>query len=433
MFFSITFCILSTGVLVLATGFGLSASTNSTVPGGTFTVTISGARGLFSVSGSNATPSVSQTMCSMSGGCSFSVTAGGAGTAIVTVSPIDAATSDVVPEEINESRTVTVNVMAPQTPSRPSQGGTTKPSKPQTPVQNDDRNTDDTLASLSISTGNLEPAFAPNITDYKVSLPSDAKELTIEAKANDTKARVSGTGKKELKAGNNVFEIVCTAENETTRTYRIEVHVVEKPLVFIKYQGKKLGFVRNLDGLQIPTGFEETTFTVNGEKVIGWTNPTTKQNLVYLVDENNVKSFYLYHEKKGITSIYRTVQLAGKNLIVIDVPKKLQKQEGLVYGKFTIDEVEFHGWTFEEKALKNFCIIYLMDETGKEKLYCYETSEKTLQLYSGNVVDEATFSKLNEKLDDLNLLCNVLGAVALLAVITSGVLFVLYRKEKKKL
>ena len=80
-----------------AVGFGLSASSGSVAPNGTFTVTISGARGLFQITTENGSAPAS-TMCGMSGGCSFQVTAGSAGTTRVTVSPIDAATSSTTPE-----------------------------------------------------------------------------------------------------------------------------------------------------------------------------------------------------------------------------------------------------------------------------------------------------------------------------------------------
>ena len=49
------------------------------------------------------------------------------------------------------------------------------------------------------------------------------EKINISANAEDSKARVSGTGEKELKLYSNVFEVVVTAENGAQKAYTIEV------------------------------------------------------------------------------------------------------------------------------------------------------------------------------------------------------------------
>ena len=409
-----------------AVGFGLSASSGSVAPNGTFTVTISGARGLFQITTENGSAPAS-TMCGMSGGCSFQVTAGSAGTTRVTVSPIDAATSSTTPEEVNESRSVSVAITSPNnntTGSRPS-GNTQKP------AETDHRSTNNALASLGVSKGTLQPAFSPEVTEYKISLPSDATEIEVDAQAADAKASVSGIGKKALKAGDNVLEIICTAENQTTKTYRIIVDVDEKPLVFVKYQGKKLGFVRNVDDVSIPSGFTAKTISVNGESVSAWEREEPKQTLVYLVDDDNHKDFYLYDEKEGVTSLYRPIQLGGRNFVMIDVPKKLQKQSGLTYQRFTLEEMSFYGWKYENQALENYYVLYLMDGKGNTAFYQYEASEQTLQLYNGNVATQEQLSEEQARGDQAMLWCYGTAGVAGVLLLALGG-FVYYVKKGKK-
>ena len=75
---------------------------------------------------------------------------------------------------------------------------------------------DATLGDLTISTGDLTPAFNPAVTNYTVSVPNSVSSVTLAATANQSNATVSGTGVKNLSVGSNNFTITVTAPNETT-------------------------------------------------------------------------------------------------------------------------------------------------------------------------------------------------------------------------
>jgi len=79
------------------------------------------------------------------------------------------------------------------------------------------------LASLSVSNGTLSPAFNTDITYYTVSVPYSVSSFTITATAADANATVAGAGVKTLNVGDNVFDIVVTAENGSTKTYTLYV------------------------------------------------------------------------------------------------------------------------------------------------------------------------------------------------------------------
>ena len=85
----------------------------------------------------------------------------------------------------------------------------------------DTRNKDNTLSSLSAEPLNLK--FNKNTTSYSFKVEHDVKSIKISAKANDSKASVSGTGTKTLKDYTNTFKVIVTAENETKKTYTIKV------------------------------------------------------------------------------------------------------------------------------------------------------------------------------------------------------------------
>ena len=76
------------------------------------------------------------------------------------------------------------------------------------------------LSSLSVSEGNI--SFFKDITTYSLNVDKDS--IIISATAVDSKAKVSGTGKKTLKYGNNTFNVVVTAEDGSKKTYTINVN-----------------------------------------------------------------------------------------------------------------------------------------------------------------------------------------------------------------
>lgn len=66
--------------------------------------------------------------------------------------------------------------------------------------------------------------FKYKTTSYEVVVPEDTEEIEIYAKTQDASATVTGTGMKKLEVGENLFEVVVTAEDGATRkTYTLNV------------------------------------------------------------------------------------------------------------------------------------------------------------------------------------------------------------------
>ena len=79
---------------------------------------------------------------------------------------------------------------------------------------------DNTLSSLNITSGLLNPTFSSNITTYSATVNTD--RITINATANNDKAKVEGDiGTKKLNYGNNTFKINVLSESQETKTYTI--------------------------------------------------------------------------------------------------------------------------------------------------------------------------------------------------------------------
>ena len=65
--------------------------------------------------------------------------------------------------------------------------------------------------------------FRYGTTSYKVEVPADTESIEVYATPQGSKAKVTGTGKKTLKDGENKFDVVVTAEGGNKRTYTVTV------------------------------------------------------------------------------------------------------------------------------------------------------------------------------------------------------------------
>ena len=82
-----------------------------------------------------------------------------------------------------------------------------------------------TLLSLTVSEGELSPAFSSNIFEYIVDVEHTVASITISAIANHEEATVIGAGEKQLAVGANIFTITVTAaDGITTLDYTVTVN-----------------------------------------------------------------------------------------------------------------------------------------------------------------------------------------------------------------
>lgn len=393
--------------LVLTLFAPLVSHAETVAPGDEFTVTVGCGtiEGSVRASANNATIISSDNWCDRDRSVSASAVADSAGTASITFTTVDA--TDVGQMVDASGRTLgsgSVTVANPSTPSGGSQGssggnsgGSSSGGTTETPQPT--RSGDADLASLSVSAGTLTPKFSAGRTSYELSLPSDADSVVITAEANDAAASVFGAGEVELEQGENEIRITVTAEDGTTKTYTINAYVEEAPDVFLEYDGKPLGIVKNTDRVTKPgDAFEEVTLTIDGKEVTGWTNNIMNVTVLCMIDEESgEKGFYLYDsEQQALTSSFRPMTLLGNRLFVVDIAEDLQKREGMTFTTVTVDEQELPGWRYDEAGFDNYSLIYVMNEQGEMQYYQYEASQNTLQLYS-NAAPVSTETYLHDR------------------------------------
>ena len=215
----ITVFLISLNSIVYSAGnYSVTASSKSLAPGKTATLTIktTTAEGKFNITSSNpGVVTVGKSSVWVSSSENITLTAKAAGTATITVTPVDV--SDTEYNKITSPKSVIITVGAnnPTTPNQP-----TNPTTPSQP--NSTKSGDATLKSITIGGKTYSGSSLKNTISYTVE--SSVNSIKISATKNHSKATVSGTGTKSLVAGQtNKFQINVTAENGTKKTYNVNI------------------------------------------------------------------------------------------------------------------------------------------------------------------------------------------------------------------
>lgn len=246
------------------------------------------------------------------------------------------------------------------------------------------------LSALTVSTGTLTPAFDPAVTDYTLSLPQGTEKLTLTATPSDSNATVQGDGELTLQEGENTLPLVVTAENGDTKTYTVTAKVAQAPTLFLSFSGAKLGVVKDVEGVTPPTGFTAAEpVSQGGDTLPLWVDASGKHTLVYLVDEKGVAGFYLYSRTEGVLSPYLPLVCGGATYIYTGIPSEKAAVPGLKAATVEAFSQTLSGWRYEDAALSDFLVLYLMDDGGQYGYYTYDTKNATLQRFSGAVFTDS--------------------------------------------
>lgn len=336
----------------------------------------------------------------------FSVTCNskGAGTITVTVTG-DITSADGANKDISLTKAITVkekqvNNSTNNNPSQPTNsstsGTTSKPNTPssggqtssgqtqngQTTNENVKKEAEARLAELSVLGYEISPAFNRDTQEYFVEVPLTQENVTIDAKTLGSKAQIQGTGNYEVKEGNNVFEIAVTAENGETKTYKLNVAVVDKNPIIATINQKQYTVVKQAKLLKKPNLYEETTIKINDIEVPAFKNETNKLIIVGIKDENNQILYATYND--GKYDIY--TEVTSKNLLLYITEGKLEEYKKT---SVTINEKQYSAYEINDR----FVVVYAMNvNNGEYGYYKYDKKDETFQYYE---IDKAEQKEIN--------------------------------------
>ena len=246
------------------------------------------------------------------------------------------------------------------------------------------------LNSLSVEGYDLSPKFDKDTLEYSVELDSTVEKINVSASVADRTASLSGIGEKELIEGENLIEVVVTAQNGNTRKYVIKANVNELNPIIVKVDGKKYTVVKRKKILTIPDNFIETTVVINNEEIPAFYNEITKYTIVGLRDEAGKIDLYLYDLNSGKYTLYQELNFNSNKLFLLDVPKKMP--EGLKKIELEVNNKKIQAYKFDYSNI--YYIIYGMNlNTGNKDFYMYDSEEHTIQRYDSTMLDKVTEEK----------------------------------------
>lgn len=210
--------------------------------------------------------------------------------------------------------------------------------------------TNNKLNALKFDCLSMTPEFDTNVLEYTVNVDCNTDILYFNYTAASSKAKVRIKDNEELLTGENTVKVVVTAESGDKRVFKIKVIKESESETKVREQAEK--------------GSSDITFSV--------------------------------YEKDGAIFIQNQYQFE-----VVDVPEEDIIPSGYVKTSLELDGKNVTAYTMENDLDNNYLLMYLKGVASEPTLYQYDRQEKTLQRYtgtmvqkvnkSGNVAEEAEF------------------------------------------
>ena len=229
-------------IYVNAASANLSVSSNSAYVGDTFTVSVnvsSSAAWNIHVSSSGPVSGCSivqadATADALDTNKTFTASCTATGEGVVTISLSGDVTSALDGNAVGISGSKTVSISKrPSTPTTPTTPTTpSTPTTPTNPNQNtnnnnnnkeekkEDKSKNNNLKDISVDGYNLTKVDNNN---YTLSVSNDVASINIKASAEDSKAKLTGDGKHDIKVGDNNIELTITSESGDVNKINIKV------------------------------------------------------------------------------------------------------------------------------------------------------------------------------------------------------------------
>lgn len=416
---------LSVGVSASSVKIGDTVTVSITVPAGvSATVNVTYPSGTFSFSSASDTASANGGTVSMtigSYGSSNTKTTGtmkfkakAAGSATFSASAPIAGNQDGDRVSVGgASASVRVKNEANEDNSNKSDSSNASDASDNNSDDNKTKSADNSLASLTLSSGSLSPAFKYNVTNYTAEVANDVTSVVVSAKTSNANATVESVkGGENLSVGANKIQIVVKAENGVTATYTITVtrkesgdttddntdepepdNTDEPQEQCYDIGGVKMYPSEDGDESQIPEGFALSEITLWEKAYPYWVNDTIGSDvgLIYLVDENKENGAWYRISEASPYEANPFICFKSEYGYIIATPEKMNETAPAGYTSETIN-IEGKGVAdaFVKAGDEENCLIYAVNQDGVYGLYQYDLQDRTYMRYKEASVVEDT-------------------------------------------
>lgn len=175
-----------------------------------------------------------------------------------------------VTSESGSTKTYTININTPQ--SNTGNDG-----------EDNNKSNNANLKSITLSNGGI--SFDKNKTNYDISVNSDVNNIEVNAITEDSKAKVTVSGNKNLKVGNNKIEIKVIAEDGSSKLYIINVLKKDKDYVLSSNNYISNITIKNYD-IKFNKDTSDYVLKIKDEKELDITVELEDSKSSYVIDGN---------------------------------------------------------------------------------------------------------------------------------------------------
>lgn len=301
------------------------------------------------------------------------------------------------------------------------------------------------LSSLTVSAGTLEPAFSPDVTEYRVTVPYDKTDGIMYCQTADGNAKISISGERELKVGITKRSVTVTAPSGDTKTYSITFNRLDEngndttasanennPKAVI--DGKNYYVSDNFENVTVPEGLVLTVFVYEGVQVSAYTDVQNSITVLYLMNEDSTEgAFYTYDKQSGFAP-FRYINTAIKTYIILELPQTAVPT-AYYATTYDINGITYPCYKYIDNSFSQYVVFYAKAPNGSDGYYRYHVDENTIQKFD-DFSKTAAVSIPQETIPaarrNVIIVLMVLAAELFVAIIAIGVVMIVKSKKRKE-
>lgn len=196
-------------------------------------------------------------------------------------------------------------------------------------VRTDDRSGDVSLKQLSVEGTNI--TYVSGQTNYEATVSRTVESIFLSAQTTDPKAQLIGTGTKNLRIGENNFQLVVSSKNGVKQTYNIKIIRSEEEFKE-NVESSKID-VLTLNGIEIPVEDGKDTYFFSVPKDI--------VNLpIYLKTKSTTATYTIENDKNLKVGLNKVkISITDLNNEISDYYMIVYKQPGITTKVDNMNEI----------------------------------------------------------------------------------------------
>lgn len=273
------------------------------------------------------------------------------------------------------------------------------------------------LERLAIDNCELYPAFSSQVYDYTAYALYSVTEANLDLALTNRSSSYRISGDTSLEVGENIIQVVVTAQDGTTVTYTVTItrladgaaipaepiiptpsganstsgSLINEDMLILDENGEAvIIYVRDDMALPVlnftdnvmPTGFVRSTYDYNGTTIPCCIYEGTDEvaPVFCLKGMNNYNTgFYYFDEATSRCTAVASIQSGIYS--VVDMLSSYDCPEGYREGSYMIGGSSYNVFTPKDIDIPNHYIVCAINRDGLMGLYVYDMAEETLQRY----------------------------------------------------